>query len=241
MKCYIIILFLVGFVGLNILLSNISLVEALPASRIITKDAYGNEVMPVLDMPIFFHYNLHNYEQRQTSYELEISISNDDINKQIFYKTQQLSLEPQEQTNVIWGFTPTKPGNYSAKVTKNDITIGNGFTVYENSKPMILDPEDATGILSPIKQTKFGISPDDIWCKRSFKLIQKYDGSPACVKLSTAIKLYDRGWTNPLTTYFSFCGEDGFSKGNLNKSNSTHLWDENMCEWKEIRHEENEK
>ena len=38
---------------------------------------------------------------------------------------------------------------------------------------------------------------------------------------------------------FSFCGEDGFdSKGCLNKNNSTHIWDENECQWHKIQNAE---
>lgn len=49
-------------------------------------------------------------------------------------------------------------------------------------------------ILSPLKQFKFGILPSEIKCKTDFKLIQKYDSSPACVKPETKQKLIERGW-----------------------------------------------
>jgi hypothetical protein len=82
---------------------------------------------------------------------------------------------------------------------------------------------------SPLEQFRSGISIDEIECNDSLVLIQKHDGSPACVKPETKSKLIQRDW---IYLQFSFCGSGGFdSKGNLNKSNSTHTWDENECEW----------
>jgi len=47
---------------------------------------------------------------------------------------------------------------------------------------------------SPLKQFKSGISIDEIRCRENLVLIQKYDGSPACVKPITKQKLIERGW-----------------------------------------------
>ncbi len=52
------------------------------------------------------------------------------------------------------------------------------------------------GIDSPLKQTQSGISFNEIQCKQNLVLIQKYDGSPACVTESTKTKLIERGWTD---------------------------------------------
>ena len=52
-----------------------------------------------------------------------------------------------------------------------------------------------TFVVSPLKQVKLGITLDEIQCKETLVLIQKYDGSPACVKSSTEWELIDRGWT----------------------------------------------
>ena len=51
-------------------------------------------------------------------------------------------------------------------------------------------------ILSPLKQSKSGISPDMVDCKPMLVLIIKNsDGSPACVKPETKTQLFERGWT----------------------------------------------
>ncbi len=50
--------------------------------------------------------------------------------------------------------------------------------------------------MPPKKQITLGIEPADVYCKLDMNLIFKStDGSPACVKLSTAEKLKERGWT----------------------------------------------
>jgi len=49
-------------------------------------------------------------------------------------------------------------------------------------------------VLSPLKQTSQGIDPPHVICKEGLVLIIKYNGSPACVRLDTAVKLEERGW-----------------------------------------------
>lgn len=74
--------------------------------------------------------------------------------------------------------------------------------------------------ISPHVQLQHGIDPENISCNVGLELIKKYDGSPACVKPVTVDILVERGWTDPLTTYFCFseylpvCGVDGVTYGN---------------------------
>ena len=104
---------------------------------------------------------------------------------------------------------------------------------------LIYDVDFFNGILhgiSPLKQTKKGIPSDLVHCYDDLLKIPKHDGSAACVTPQTAQKLDERKWTqstkDKITVSFSFCGADGHdSHGNLNKSNSTHTWNENHCEW----------
>lgn len=53
--------------------------------------------------------------------------------------------------------------------------------------------QNATLILSPLKQFKAGIFIFDIKCNQEL-VIKTSDDSPACVKLQTAQKLVERGW-----------------------------------------------
>ena len=47
---------------------------------------------------------------------------------------------------------------------------------------------------SPLRQTLNGIPPQNILCNEGLTLIQKYNGSPACVTPETKQKLIERGW-----------------------------------------------
>ena len=49
--------------------------------------------------------------------------------------------------------------------------------------------------LSPLKQFHSGIPHDEIRCHEDLELVQKHDGSPACVKPETKRILIERGWT----------------------------------------------
>lgn len=63
--------------------------------------------------------------------------------------------------------------------------------------------EDLTKFLvypSPFKQLRLGIEPQDINCKSGLFLIQKHDGTPACVSPETKQELIKRGWTNETET-----------------------------------------
>lgn len=51
-----------------------------------------------------------------------------------------------------------------------------------------------TNNISPYAQLDLGIEPDSISCKVWLDLIQRSDGSPACVKPETKQKLIERGW-----------------------------------------------
>jgi len=50
--------------------------------------------------------------------------------------------------------------------------------------------------ISPHMQLQHGIESENISCKVNLELIQKYDGSPSCVKPETAEKLIQRGWVD---------------------------------------------
>ena len=82
----------------------------------------------------------------------------------------------------------------------------------------------------PLKQFKSGISLDDIQCKDNLVLIQKHDGSPACVKPETKIKLVERGWVKTTTLQEI---DDSSDSLNLNiariEDGLISLYPENTC------------
>ena len=67
-----------------------------------------------------------------------------------------------------------------------------------NNNPLEENNEiDSYSKISPLKQFKSGIPFNEIQCKDDLVLIQKYDGSPACVIPETAQKLIEINWTKP--------------------------------------------
>ena len=74
------------------------------------------------------------------------------------------------------------PGEYYLKVKYGPSSSSTDITIDFNSK-----------YWSPLKQFNSGVPSDEIQCRGSLTLIIKNDGSPACVKEQTFLKLVERG------------------------------------------------
>lgn len=62
-------------------------------------------------------------------------------------------------------------------------------------------------LLSPLKQIKLGIIPQDVKCKVDLVLIiKKENGLPACVRPDTVIKLVIRGWSDSSYKHLAIVG-----------------------------------
>jgi hypothetical protein len=74
-------------------------------------------------------------------------------------------------------------------------------TQYENPNSNFKYPVPGGGIISDIypikKQFEIGIRFENLKCNEGHVLIQKYDGSPACVENETKKILVERGWAKP--------------------------------------------
>lgn len=70
------------------------------------------------------------------------------------------------------------------------------FSFFDTMETVSENSPDETEWVQPKKQFRDGIPSDEIKCRESLILIQKYDGSPACVKPESISKLIERGWTN---------------------------------------------
>jgi len=95
--------------------------------------------------------------------------------------------------------------------------------------------EGITVHMSPKKQGEIGIKPQNIVCKEGLELIFKStDGSPACVKPSTAEKLLERGWAiikkeyPPLSSPRTECENNGGKW--LEKFQECENLTQNVCE-----------
>ena len=60
---------------------------------------------------------------------------------------------------------------------------------------MVTEDEIPPAILSPLKQIKSGIVPENVVCKEGLELVFKLNGQPACVKTTSIEKLIAWGWT----------------------------------------------
>ena len=49
-------------------------------------------------------------------------------------------------------------------------------------------------VLSPLKQIKEGVVPENVVCKEGLELVFKLNGEPACVKTTSIQKLIAWGW-----------------------------------------------
>ena len=67
--------------------------------------------------------------------------------------------------------------------------------LFANQHEMSLAETDS---ISPLKQFKNGIPYIEIKCTNGMELIQKHDGTPACVTHQTAFELINRGWVSDI-------------------------------------------
>jgi len=102
------------------------------------------------------------------------------------------------------GYNENKPiiinesGKYYLEVEFDDVLIKREFVVRQNHSGVSLDRTAyhvPWMVEPPLKQFKSGITYDEIQCNGDLVLIQKYDGSPTCVKSETVPKLIEREWT----------------------------------------------
>jgi len=75
---------------------------------------------------------------------------------------------------------------------------------------------------APLKQIESGLNNDEIQCKESLTFVTKHDGSPACVKPETELKLIERGWIEESLLHFRQSNGENFG--------GTWLSEPNECE-----------
>ena len=84
----------------------------------------------------------------------------------------------------------------------NSTSTGDEAMVVEDDLDTALETEDETMeaemvpiVLSPLKQIKEGVVPENVVCKEGLGLVFKLNGQPACVKTTSIEKLAAWGWT----------------------------------------------
>lgn len=116
-----------------------------------------------------------------------------------FDDKKHLIFEPNatHMKQIIWQFIPTKVGNYTVEKFSNGIHTSSTFFSVSDLKSGSNYPV----LVSPLRQLKWGIVPENIQCQTNFVLILKSeDGSPACVKSDAAQKLMKKGWAKEIVS-----------------------------------------
>lgn len=147
-------------------------------------------------IPMNFVYSKDMHTLFGAYFDVVVSIRKEGNNQVLFERNIHSESEPcQWIASAQWEFTP-EAGNYRMylNIKENGHTGGDtsytGFSVISETKTSV----------PPLKQFHSGISFNEIQCKDSLVLIQKYDDTPACVKPTTKQKLIKRGWTNQTET-----------------------------------------
>jgi hypothetical protein len=130
----------------------------------------------------FYGYNI-DLKAEKKDFEFKVNVPQ---TGQILSEKTQLDFQACKRTaSASWNFIPTVVGRYGFHSI-----IGNNEGGSQSFSGFLIEDY----VESPFKQFKAGIHFEDIKCRDSLTLVTKYDGSPACVKLETKIKLLERGW-----------------------------------------------
>ena len=154
------------------------------------------------NLPIQFSYDRDVRTLSGHDFVVDVGIIKiiDNSRENFFQKSIQVNVEPCEWIgSAKWDFVP-QPGKYRMSMQRSEAGGGSGssrnFIVKENAD--FKYPTPGSGIISnlyPIKkQYEAGLRYEELRCNEGFLLIQKYNGSPACVKPETKQHLIDRGW-----------------------------------------------
>lgn len=83
----------------------------------------------------------------------------------------------------------------------DDVESGNNIEIEDTLETGdSMQNEDETNddlfpiVISPLKQIKDGIAPENVVCKEGLELVFKINGQPACVKTTSIQKLTTWGW-----------------------------------------------
>jgi len=85
------------------------------------------------------------------------------------------------------------------EMTGNEDDVTNDEELMDDEEVMgdeeeMMEDEMPEAVLSPLKQIKEGIAPENIVCKEGLELIFKISGQPACIQSTSVEKLIAWGW-----------------------------------------------
>ncbi len=139
---------------------------------------------------------------------LNFQIKTDNDTKLVFNDTKQIML-PACNGNVplSWDFVPENMGSYSVSANMSS-SINMGGTIFLFTEPTVKNSfgafmysssvklERSPYILPPLQQFASTHDPYSVVCTPNLSFVVSTNNIPACVKNSTAVKLWDRNWVN---------------------------------------------
>ena len=209
MKYAVLLLILVGFIGFAYASHN----DTLHSDVNTTEEHYEIEIMGLKDEYVIgeqysFYFVISGYGDECARINVSYPDENGRLNgwgseplcdpNSVMYDFETKYVNQQEHFGNI---VISNPGTYTVTVTfdrpnKYFPTISaKEFRVVES-----ID-EDSYKLPLPLKQFRTGIATYEIQCKDNLVLIEKHDGSPACVKPVTKQHLIDRNWGETKSLY----------------------------------------
>lgn len=149
-------------------------------------------------------------------------------------QTKQIAFDKCDSIALVdWAFTPMVPGKHKIELREQE--GGSGYS----SSFIVKDPEGKSlrdYIPSPLKQYESGVTPGKTICVVPLQMVLRIDGTPACVKQSTMLELWDQGWIRPADEYAKFSSKQLreqfqskiMSKENAIKISQDYLKDNNL-------------
>ncbi len=198
MKYFVILLILTSVV----LISSNTNVFAVPIEKvpISSFEIYSNSSGPINEVlvgkSVDFVANITNTQNTTQSFVYAIWITNQN-DERIHEDWIEASLEPKTSFTPFISWIPTDIGRYTINSSVwQSVDNPTAFSAIWESSLEVLPKtsEKNADYISPLEQFRSEISANEIKCRNNLILIQKYDGTPACVKLETKQKLIERGW-----------------------------------------------
>lgn len=160
--------------------------QGIPESKI----TYGREPLCAIPGPVepyLFNAKFEKLEffDKVGTYIIQVTFDEQTITKTITIVDGELYSEPEQDRPVYDNCGPGTELQDGICIIKEQVNDTNSSEKWTNSYQKVIPP---------LEQFNSGIPFNEIQCKDDFVLIQKYDGTPACVTFKTKEKLIERGW-----------------------------------------------
>ncbi|HEU5220998.1 MAG TPA: hypothetical protein VFU58_02960 [Candidatus Nitrosotalea sp.] len=172
-------------------------------------DSDGNKrLYYMVNEKIHINFVATNYLPMVKYATLNFLIKTNNDTKLVFNDTKQIMLPACDgNVPISWDFVPENRGSYSVHVNMSssismageillftEPTMQDNFDVYTQFSSVKLDKSPY--FPPPLQQFNSIHDPYSVVCTPNLSLVVSTDNIPACVKNSTAVKLWDRNWVN---------------------------------------------